>query len=375
MNSRGRVTTVLLTAAALGAAGTGCSGQSPPTAASSGSGPATTSPAAPTGGRQSPPRSPVDASRSPGQTPATVTIAAVGDIACAPDDSDFNDGRGDGDHCRQAATAEAAASLSPDAVLTLGDNQYQDGRLDAFRASFAQSWGRFLNATDPATNRLWPVPGNHEYGNGDAEFAKAPGYWAYFNGGTEESPNPSGVAGRSYQGWYSRSIGSWHVIALNSECNSDTGVECGQGSPQYEWLRQDLAANESKCTLAFWHRPLFTNGKHSGSSAVRPLWELLEKAGAEVVLNGHNHSYERFPPLTSDGSENPNGVREFVVGMGGKSLYSVSEGGNPQSEARNDDTFGVLKLQLASAGYSWQYIPATFDGNGTFTDAGSDACH
>ncbi len=373
MNTRGQLVAGLLTAAVLAVTGTGCGGQTPPTAATSGSAPASSA-AAPSAPASSAAGS-GGTRQSPTRTADSVTIATVGDIACAPDDSDFNDGRGDGDHCRQGATAEAAAGVSPDAVLALGDNQYQEGRLDAFRGSFAKSWGQFLNVADPASNRLWPVPGNHEYGNGDAEFAKAPGYWAYFNGGTESSPNPSGVAGQSYQGWYSRTIGSWHVIALNSECNPESGVECGPDSPQYNWLQQDLAANKSRCTLAFWHRPLFTNGKHSGSSAVRPFWELLDKAGAEVVLNGHNHSYERFPLLTPDGSESPTGIREFVVGMGGKSLYSVSDGGSPKSEAGNDDTFGVLKLQLEPAGYSWQYVPATFDGNGTFTDSGSGNCH
>ncbi len=301
----------------------------------------------------------------------SVVVAAAGDIACSPSDPGYNAGRGSGRSCRQAATGRVAADMDPDAVLTLGDNQYETGRLADFRSSFDASWGSFLDRSNLSANRLWPVPGNHEYGDG----ALASGYWAYFNGGSRVDPTPSGVAGRVHQGWYEMRLGNWQVLALNSECGFLGNRGCGKGSAQYRWLQGQLRDNRSRCTLAYWHQPLFTNGEHAGNRAVRPFWRLLRKYRAEVVLNGHNHSYERFPMLDERGRRDNGGLREFVVGTGGKSLYRVAGDGSPQARAADDTTFGVLALTLNPTSYSWEFVPATSPGNGNYRDSGSSLCH
>lgn len=310
-------------------------------------------------------------SRTQSRSDESVVIAAAGDIACSPADRAYNAGRGSGQLCRQSATARAAAGIDPDAVLTLGDNQYESGRLADFRASFDTSWGGFLDRDNRSANRLWPVPGNHEYGDG----ALASDYWAYFNGGSRADPTTSGVAGRVHEGWYQRRLGTWQVLALNSECGFLGDRGCGKGSAQYKWLQQRLRDNHSRCTLAYWHQPLFTNGEHDGNPAVRPFWRLLRKYRADVVLNGHNHSYERFPPLDERGNRDKDGLREFVVGTGGKSLYRVADGGKPRAQAEDDTTFGVLRMTLKPTSYSWDFIPATSPGNGTYRDSGSSACN
>jgi len=280
-----------------------------------------------------------------------VTLVAAGDIACDPGSGHFNGGQGDGRDCRQLATAELVASLKPDVVAVLGDDQYEDGTLEAFQTSYDPSWGRVKAITRPAV-------GNHEYGT-----AGAAGYFTYFGA----------AAGTPGQGWYSYDLGAWHVVVLNSNCDEVGG--CDAGSPQLAWLTADLAADRAAhpqgCLLAYWHHPLWSHGEYRGIKAVRPFMQALYDAGADVVLNGHDHNYERYAPRDPAGQADPaRGVREFVVGTGGKSHYSVS--GDPGIEASNDGTYGVLQLRLRPVGYDWSFRPAA---GGTFSDAGAATCH
>lgn len=277
---------------------------------------------------------------------ADPVIAAAGDIACDPSDPSYNRGLGTSTQCRQKAVSDLLVNAGLSAVLPLGDNQYESGRLPAYQASYGPSWGRVLAITHP-------VPGNHEYGSGGS------GYYSYFGA----------RAGRSSQGYYSYDIGRWHVIALNSECSY---VGCATGSAQERWLAADLAAHPNSCTLAYWHQPRFSSGKHGGSSAYDAFWRDLYAARADVVLNGHDHDYERFALQTPTGAADPtNGLREFVVGTGGRSHYGFGHV-VANSQARNSDTFGVLKLTLHPTSYEWRFVP---EAGRTFQDSGANVCH
>ncbi len=179
------------------------------------------------------------------------------------------------------------------------------------------------------------------------------------------------AAGDPNKGYYSYDLGDWHVISLNSMCENVGG--CGATSPMVSWLKQDLAANPKACTAAYFHHPLFSSGSaHGNDPKMRPSWDALYAAGAEVVLNGHDHDYERFAPQTPGGAADASqGIREFVVGTGGKSHYPIGTI-QPNSQVRNSDTYGVMKLTLHPASYEWQFVP---EADKTFTDSGSDNCH
>ncbi len=197
--------------------------------------------------------------------------------------------------------------------------------------------------------------GNHEYGTRDAA-----GYFSYFGG----------AAGDPAEGWYSYDLGSWHLIALNSECSHVGG--CGAGSAQERWLRADLAAHRTACTLAYWHEPRFSSGQHGDRASYDAFWRDLYDAGAEIVLNGHDHDYERFAPQNPDGRlDLARGIREFVVGTGGASHYHFKKV-KPNSEVRGTDTFGVLLLRLGSERYQWQFVPGA---GKDLTDSGTGLCH
>ena len=217
-------------------------------------------------------------------------IAAAGDIACDTSSAFFNDGVGTADRCRQKYTSDLLVQVSPTAVLTLGDNQYHVGSLSDFNASFDPTWGRLKPIIHPAI-------GNHEYGT-----AGARGYFDYFNG----PGNQSGPAGERDKGYYSFDIGSWHLIALNSECERiDRGAAangCAEGSPQESSLRSDLAAHPSSCTLAYWHRPRFNSGFRGNHPETQAFWQALHEAGADIVLSGDAHDYERFAPQDASGN-------------------------------------------------------------------------
>jgi acid phosphatase type 7 len=258
-------------------------------------------------------------------TATTVRVISAGDIASCS--SSFRD----------EATAGLVEGISG-TVLTLGDHAYPDGTTANFRC-YNASWGKFKSRTRP-------TPGNHEYHTSGA----AP-YYSYFGA----------RAGPSGRGYYSFNLGGWHIVSLNSERLS---------SAQERWLKADLAAHPTKCTLAFWHKPLFTSGRHAPATAMRPLFRILYDAGAEIVLSGHNHNYERFAPQTPSGNASSSrGITQFVVGTGGASLYDFTRL-TPNSKARYKG-HGVLKLDLKATSYSYSFVALS----GSSKDSGSGTCH
>ncbi|HMQ51169.1 MAG TPA: right-handed parallel beta-helix repeat-containing protein [Anaerolineae bacterium] len=265
--------------------------------------------------------------------PKPAVLVGTGDIARCSYDED-------------QATAKLLDKI-PGIVFTLGDHAYPDGSDDEFNDCYDPTWGRHQARTRP-------TPGNHDY-----HTPGAAGYFNYFGA----------AAGERGKGYYSYNHGAWHIIALNSECQAVGG--CERDSPQGQWLQADLAANPGICTLAYWHKPRFSSGRHGGSSTVQDFWELLYEAGAEVVLSSHDHNYERFAPQDPDGVADPDrGIRQFVVGTGGAGLYAF-DSIQPNSEARNNDTHGVLKLTLHPTGYDWEFVPVAGQ---SFTDWGSASC-
>ena len=260
-------------------------------------------------------------------------LVGAGDIARCDRDSD-------------SSTARLIESITG-VVFTAGDNAYEDGSGADFSKCYAPTWGAFKDRTLPAI-------GNHEYHTPGAS-----GYFDYFG-------RRAGSRGR---GWYSTNIGTWHIVVLNSDC---TIVGCGTGSRQLSWLKADLAAHPAACTLAIWHHPLFSSGMHGNNVAVRPFWKALSAVRAEIVINGHDHDYERFSLQTPYGVvDQERGIREFVVGTGGAQLgHFVSI--KPHSRARTARTHGVLVLTLHAASYNWRFESA--DG-ATFTDRGWTHCH
>jgi len=281
-------------------------------------------------------------------------IAAAGDIACDPTSSSFNGGNGASTSCRQKYTSDLLVNGGFAAVLPLGDNQYYCGGYQAFLQSYDLSWGRVKSITYPAV-------GNHEYlTSGGTDCASgASGYFNYFGA----------AAGNPSQGYYSYDIGTWHLIAINSNCSSAGG--CNSTSPQGQWLEADLAAHSNFCTLAYWHIPLFSSGGRANANT-QSIWQTLYNHNADLILSGHDHIYERFAPQAPNGSlDTARGIREFIVGSGGAnhtSLASIAA----NSEVRNVDTFGVLKLSLHPTSFDWQFVP---EAGKTFTDSGTQNCH
>jgi chitodextrinase len=278
-------------------------------------------------------------------SPAVISpvVVAAGDIACGPTDSDYNGGAGTATNCRQRATSDAVINVAPDEVLALGDTQYETGDPASYGQVYDSTWGRFKAKTQPGV-------GDHEY-----QTANAAGYFGYFGA----------AAGDPVRGFYAYDLGSWRLYALNSNCDN---VPCGAGSEQERWLRADLAAHPSSCILAYWHHPLFSSGGSYGRT--QPLWQALYEAGGDVVLAGHEHIYERFAPQSASGAADANGIREFVVGTGGKSHHAFTSN-PPNSEFRDAATFGVLKLTLRSDGYDWEFVP---EAGATLSDRGSGLC-
>ena len=288
-------------------------------------------------------------------------VAAAGDIACDPGSERFATGLGTSDACHMLQTSDLLMKMDLSAVLPLGDLQYEDGTLDKFQRSFAPTWGRLKPL-------MRPTVGNHEYRDPGAA-----GYFDYFNG----PGAAAGPAGPRDKGYYSYELGNWHVVTLNSQCSHPTAdnpysADCRAGSTQEQWLRADLAAHPSRCTLATWHHPWFSSGVAGVNGAVQPLVRALHEGGADVLLTGHDHGYERFAPIDGDANrDGERGVRQFVAGTGGKS-HGELDAPQPHSEVREKSTFGVLALTLRPRGYLWEYVPETGAG---FTDAGANACH
>jgi len=280
-----------------------------------------------------------------------VVIAAAGDIACAGG--------------AQGATADQLDDLLQTrgmvAVLPLGDEAYASGSLEEFESLYSPSWGRpeLLAITHP-------VPGNHEYAD-----TAATGYFDFFDG----VGKMTGIAGPRGGGYYSFDIGGWHVIALNTS-DDCRWVSCAAGSPQHQWLLADLAAHPTTCTLAFWHSPRFQAGNVSGeAAAAAPLWDALYDAGADVVLNGHEHGYQQLAPLNKAGDVDPmRGIRTFVVGTGGGD-YDTTFGG-PRVGALETEivgTHGVLEMTLRRNSFDWRFLPV--GSSAPAGASGSAACH
>ncbi len=289
---------------------------------------------------------------------AGVVVAAAGDISCGS--------RSYGD-CQQMETSNLVVNINPVAVLPLGDNQYECGSLADYNQYYDPSWGQ-------VKDRTFPSVGNHEYLSSSTTTSPcynapkgAPGYFTYF--GNAATPNQPGCTANC-DGYYSYDLGSWHIVVINSICSQAGG--CGLGSPEEVWLKNDLAAHSSMCTLAYWHYPRFTSGLSGTSfvSGLKAFWQDLYNAGVDVVLNGHDHDYERFAPMDINGNlDTAHGIREFVVGTGGRNHQSFTTTA-ANSEVRDDTTYGVLKLTLNSTSYDWEYFSTT----GTFTDSGNESC-
>ena len=272
--------------------------------------------------------------RKPPQSANPVLVGA-GDISTCRNDSDD-------------ATAKLLKNI-PGTVFTTGDNAYPAGTSRQYKDCYGPNWGLYKVRTKPAV-------GNHEYLTDGAS-----GYCDYFGP----------AAGSPSEGYYSYDAGDWHVVVLNSMCEEVGG--CGLGSPMVGWLRKDLAANpNNRCTLAYFHHPLFSSGEHGNQTKMTATWEALYEANTDVVVNGHDHDYERFAPQRPDGTKDPRrGIREFVVGTGGaeRRPFRTIE---PHSEARNANTPGVLKLTLKPTSYDWEFVPVA---GKTFTDSGNETCH
>lgn len=257
---------------------------------------------------------------APGATATGVRLLAVGDIASCSSDGD------------EQTAALVSGLRGPIAVL--GDIAYDNGSAADFATCFTPSWGHLVP-------RIRAALGNHEYNTGNAEVALQ-------------------LFGLPPDGWYSYELGGWHIVVLNSNCDQVGG--CNRDSPQWHWLQADLSTHPARCTLAYWHHPRFSSGEHGSDIALAPFWDLLARAKADVVLQGHDHDYERFAPLK--------GIRSFVVGTGGKGHRSFAA---PRrgSVVRNGDTFGVLLLTLRPTDYDWRFVPVA---GRSFTDTGTGRC-
>src|SRR3989441_1172468 len=280
-------------------------------------------------------------------------------------------GAGDLPDTSSQGVATAALVSSDAQVITLGDNQYQDGCLSAFTSSsgYAGSWGAFLSRTRPAI-------GNHDSHDTSCS-VDGNGYFDYFNGVGSGTCDYTCRAGRRGEGWYSYNIGDWHFIALNSECNGTSYDFCDH-TAQLNWLTNDLAANAKFCTLAYWHRTIvapssvhtddeghFTNPYLGGDN----VWQKLYDAGVDLVLQGHDHLYARYARYNRAGNNtDPNGIRHFIVGTGGNGNYAVTETKPGQEFAVA--TLGIMKLTLNPTNYSWQFVNTS----NTVLDSGSDSC-
>jgi 3',5'-cyclic AMP phosphodiesterase CpdA len=267
-------------------------------------------------------------SEQPSETERPVLLAA-GDIARC------------GAELRGAMATGRLLDKLQGTILSLGDHAYTTGAAGDFQNCYEPAWGRHKGRTRP-------TPGNHDYFTENGR-----PYFAYFGEN----------AGPERRGYYSFEVGGWHIVSLNS--NIDSTAQ----SQQIQWLRNDLKTHPTVCTLAYWHIPVFSSGDHGSNPKMRDAWEVLQQFGVDVALTGHDHDYERFAPLDARGRPDPNGVRQFVVGTGGAGVYRFDRL-LPQSEVRNNESYGILKLTLSATSYDWEFVAAV----GTFKDSGTANC-
>lgn len=290
--------------------------------------------------------------------PATARVVAAGDMACDPDDPLFlANSAAEGDYCRHREVSDIATALNPDLLLGLGDYQYETSTADAYRDVYGPSWGRLREKTVPV------------FGNQEKLVGGEGAFTAYF-----------GDRVRDIRGYWSQDVGRWHLIVLNSNC-SDVAGGCLEGSPQQRWLAADLAGNDRVCVAAAWHHPRWSSGLGGPDPRTGDLYRTLFDNQVEVVLSGHDADYERFAPLAPDGTPDPLGVRQFVVGVGGQAHYPPDKDTPPREPAGEyvDYTHhGVLELELLPDRYRWRFHAldaadrdAGPDGAGADRDAGS----
>jgi acid phosphatase type 7 len=271
-----------------------------------------------------------------------IVIGVVGDVACKPTDERTDS------QCRDREVAQLISGDSDiENLLLAGDLQYDDGNSASFAAGFDKTFGRFRAMSIP-------VPGNHEYGTSGAA-----GYFGYFGS----------LAHPESDGYYSKDLGdSWHVVLLNSNCEF---VSCSPTSAQMQWLKADLAANKRPCLAAMWHHPRFSSASHGNDARSEGFWEVLQNAHADVIFTGHDHGFERFNPQGPTGKSDASGPIEFVVGTGGKSRYAFDSSLRPNSAAHVYG-YGFLRVELASNGFSWRFVPESLTTSGT--DSGTATC-
>ncbi|MCW2802523.1 MAG: hypothetical protein QOF52_3117 [Propionibacteriaceae bacterium] len=297
---------------------------------------------------------------TPPPTSGSTTIAVGGDVACSTTEANYNGGLGTATACHMKQTSDLVLAMAPTRVWATGDLQYNSGSLADFDVSYENSWGRFRNITDP-------VVGNHEYGT-----TGAGGYYTYF--GNAASPQEPGCT-KSCLGYYSFDVpvgsSKWHVAVINSECTRiGGGVGCAVDSPQYNWLQADLRANAgTTCTAVLTHRPRWSSNSFA-SPDIQPLVDVMDANNVDLLLTGHAHSYERFAPQNKDAQADPNGIREIIVGTGGRDSQGFGTV-SPNSLVRKNQTFGVMKLVLKPTGYDWSFVP---DPSTPFADSGSGTC-
>ncbi len=272
---------------------------------------------------------------------ATATLVGAGDIASCSQSND-------------SATARLLGNIQG-TVFTLGDNAYPRGTAAYFRDCYGPTWGRHKERTKPSL-------GNHEYYDANYDMTTNAGpYFDYFGG----------RAGPRGKGYYSYDRGAWHIVALNSNCGMVGG--CGRRSPQGRWLRKDLADNPSRCTMAYFHRPLYSTGTNVAGPDVRAFWRMLHDRKADLIVNGHAHRYERFAPMTPSGTRSANGIRQLVAGTGGaEGGGEISRADAPNLQRVKVGTYGVLKLSLRADSYAWKFVRAAGE---DFTDSGTTGCH
>ncbi|MEO7260282.1 MAG: metallophosphoesterase [Jatrophihabitantaceae bacterium] len=282
-------------------------------------------------------------------------VALAGDIACSPSGADYNGGLGTAGHCHMKTTAALNQGIGPNAVIALGDEQYNSGSSSDFLAAYDKSWGAVKSITRPAV-------GNHEYGTSGAA-----GYFGYFKTAATGGSSCLSKCG----GYYSFDLGSWHIVAINTECTRiDGGVGCAAGSPQEQWLKKDLSLHPTKCTLVFGHRPRWSSNSFA-SADIAPLVNDMVAAGVDVYAAGHSHSYERFNPQNASGGASSTGMTQLVIGTGG-SFYTGFGTVVANSAVHKSNIFGVLKMTLRPSSYTWSFVQ---DSSTPFTDSGSRTCN